>query len=614
MPTGGRDRVDASAGSEPLPAPGGYRRAGLRAFCARRDATGPEAALAAFRRAYGGDPDATLESGGWIVLVGMDGSTHAGADADGRVQLVLHGEIHDPFGESADALARRYRVRGKRLFSDLNGSHALIVLDRDSERLMVVTDRVSTRRIFWSRGDGGHYFTSDLNAQPLEGRALDPVGIAWCLTNGACHAERTLYEGVEVLRNAHIHEVTAEGLSSRPYWSHWIVEPDGPVDHEALVAGMAERLEAAVARRATGDLFLSLSGGYDSTAIACILVETLGIRDVETFSYVAPDRYAKARDRTLPLAEKDAGLAARTAGILGLEHRILDRSDGDFLGGLRRGAARSEGVATSESDDNHWVEMAPRFAAASRPALLVGSEYLGPTLHDVPGSVDEIWTEVHFRPLVLPPGTESLLPDGLLDAMVRGVEEDKARVVDRQAPGLDLRRLKDQMVLDHRVIHAILPWRERHAAIHAAVRYPYHDAEVLDWVTRVPFELRLGKRLFLEAARRLSPTFRAFERTEREGSRLDRARQMRDHEAAIRTWLAGSKSRFDDLVPLAFTTEVFERVLDPSRARGSRSWAVRAAAARAAKLLPWVDAPARAPASSSLFSRLAALRMALERD
>ena len=68
--------------------------------------------------------------------------------------------------------------------------------------------------------------------------------------------------------------------------------------------------------------FLSLSGGYDSTAILGILRYKLHMENVQCFSYIHSNK---------PSNDGDAYLAHKMANIAGYEHRMVQGYGGDIL-------------------------------------------------------------------------------------------------------------------------------------------------------------------------------------------------------------------------------------------------------------------------------------------
>ncbi len=606
------DPTDSAPADRDIPSGSStYEPFQFRAFCLHRDRGAADAAARVFRGTLGRAPQVTLESASWTVQVETGGGTTVGWDADGRVAVVLHGEIHDDFGETAEALARRFRVRGRRLLHDLNGSFAILVLDREADRVLVATDRVSSRRVFHSLARGGHWLTSDLGSQPTAGRDLDVTGIAWYMVGADFYNGRTPFEGVRVLEPGSCFTLVEGATQRDPYWTHVVREPAAPMDLDRAADELGEILVEAVRRRATGNLLMSLSGGHDSTAIAVILAEVLGITDVQTFSYTSRREYGKPRDfQDCDEEEKDAAVAARTARALGFPNRIVETYGGDLLAHLRFSARCTEGMARGWSAADVWSQLQGQLATVDAPVLLVGDEYFGRANPEV-RSVRAVWREVHIKELVFPPPVGGILPGDLSERMRQGLESDQAEILERQRHDGDLVRLHDHLTQDLRNVYAILPWRENYASRFARVRNPWMDSNVLDFVTVLPQEARLGKSLFLEAVRRLSPTFREFVRSEREAYHPNFRPMLRAEAPALRAWIHTSRSRLDEVIPTDFGERLLDVIVDPAKGRWSPP-RVSSALRRRARGLQGQRTEARPLDVVSLFRGWAVLRMALE--
>ena len=187
-------RLPRARDSEPRGARFGstFRPSRILVQCAHRSRDSPDELQQRFRSRFHVDPDAVLESRSWILHVGVDGSAEVGWDEEHRTAVLLLGEVFSAGTATAADIALEYRRGGDRLFERLNGSFGVVLLDLDADRLLVVPDRVSSRRIFWSQHDGGHLLTSDFGDHPVEGRPFDEVGLAWSLAAGGCYNRRTI--------------------------------------------------------------------------------------------------------------------------------------------------------------------------------------------------------------------------------------------------------------------------------------------------------------------------------------------------------------------------------------------------------------------------------------
>jgi len=585
-------------------------RSGLRVHCAPRETAGGSASTGPVLEAYGDEIPVRITTSRWRVELALSGSAAWAEHPGGDIAVVVHGELHDGSGGRPLALAEAYLEHGERFVQQLRGSFALLVVDRRQDRVLAVTDLQSSRRIFWSRAGEGYLLTSDLSAQPRHSFPLDPVGLAWVLSSGAAFNRRTLYDGVRVLDRACVHELTEHGLRSREYHRYLLNDRDEPLrDEREMEEVLADALVRCVERRVSDepDLFLALSGGHDSTAIAGILADTLGVRGVASFSYSLSGRAEE---------DTDAHSAARTSALLGYPHRVVRSYEGDLLQHIRWNARLGEGLTYPCDEVDAWMSMARHFRASRRPVLLTGDESLG--IPDIEGlDRSRVRARARMRLLELPHRVDRFLAPDLLRDMRSGLDADYADIVSRQPPTEHSNDLFDYICFDQRGVHVYRPWRERFSDRFAAVRAPWNDPDIIEIITALPRRYRLDRRLFKQTVERRYPRLFSEPRAEVEGYQPDLGAELRRHEHALRRWIRDSNSRLDDVVPPELGVALLDaetNAAEPLRRRAAR-WVFRGhrrlATIPGSPVEPAARPPLRGPA---LFRRWAILRMALGAD
>ena len=234
-------------------------------------------------------------------------------------QLPLLAGPSDP-----DALLRRLR-----------GDFALLAFDGRSGRGLVARDHLGGRSVVWHHDGRRLSFATDvIHLLPLLAAAPppDPAALAHWLAPSGPAADRTLYDGIRRLEAAH--RLNLDGAPPRPrrYWMPVYGKPlaGSPAD---LAAGLRERLQASVARRAvegasTGVL---LSGGLDSATVAGLAARLEPSRRVRrAYSAVFPDH---------PSVDESA-LIDRLCVDLGLTSTRVVVGSGSVIGGAVEYIAR----------------------------------------------------------------------------------------------------------------------------------------------------------------------------------------------------------------------------------------------------------------------------------
>ncbi|MEN8145390.1 MAG: asparagine synthase-related protein [Gemmatimonadota bacterium] len=439
---------------------------------------------AEYRRQSGLDP--TLEvtglgttggaATGRAALLTCGSRCSTGRDPSAQITLVLFG---DPLGVGADPaadLATRYATLGEDFARDVHGSWTAIVTDARQGRILAFTDRLNSRRLFHTEASGGgHWLSPDLRHIPKHGLAVDPIGVAWFLSNGAIHCGRTPYAGVSVLEAASAHELGPFGLESRQYWQYPFAPDESGGDEKRLGDELVQLLQAGVERcsRNTDNVWLSLSGGYDSRTISAML-ERAGTRDVTCFSY----------SHGQPTAGTDAWVAYQIAEQVHYSHQVIESYRGDLAAHIKHNARMGQGVAPVCDEIDGWLELGKRVETAAHdgapPVLLVGDHYLpdspgGPHKESPPGRVRRFGV-VEWLSARLPSDTYRAFHDGVesdLDSLCEGIARAASRI-------------DNFLYLGQRVPNVLLPWRHAFAGPYFNVRTPFLDNDVMDFLATVP--------------------------------------------------------------------------------------------------------------------------------
>lgn len=240
-----------------------------------------------------------------LKVIGLhDGSQPVFSD-DGTVACVLNGEIYNhqqlraflasrgrPVhgGSDAQVLPHLFQELGERFVERLQGMFAVAVYDIRSGRLLLATDRVGKKPLFYARyAGGGVAFASELPALMLHpgiSRDIDPVAIDQYLSYRVVPAPHTIYRQARKLEPGTV-LVVEPGRPERShrYWrfafTAELTEPsEAELDEQIdtlLQQAVQDRLESEV------PLGAMLSGGLDSSLVVAMATRQLG-RPLHTFS------------------------------------------------------------------------------------------------------------------------------------------------------------------------------------------------------------------------------------------------------------------------------------------------------------------------------------------
>ncbi len=215
---------------------------------------------------------------------------------DGAIALIANGEIYNyrelaaslpagtrfRTGSDCEVLLHLYRRDGLAFLDRVRGMFALVLWDRERQRLVFARDRFGIKPLYYHRDTERIVFGSEIKAlfeDPRTPRSLDweralsdqmVTGLATFET-GPAHS---WFQGIEFVPAATI--VTFDtGTGQRHEQKYWdFPSYDGRADCSAqeIVLAYGEALTASISECATADVQvgLFLSGGIDSAAIAAL--------------------------------------------------------------------------------------------------------------------------------------------------------------------------------------------------------------------------------------------------------------------------------------------------------------------------------------------------------
>ncbi len=280
-----------------------------------------------------------------LAIIDLEGGAQPLANEDNSVSVVCNGEIYNyvelrekliaaghQFRTQSDCevLVHLFEDKGKDLLNDLEGMFAFALFDTRGE-LFLARDRFGEKPLYWASLEGGGVaFASEMKALlalPDVDQRLDVAAIAQFLALRYVPAPRTHVQGIRKLQAGEAISLRrGANLVSTRFWSPELSANGNegvrvPSVDEA-VEGVRERVRQAVRIRLRSDVPVGafLSGGIDSTAIACAARELLPSARFSTFC-------ASFDDKQLD----EAPFARRVATHLDSNHHEVHFSSRELL-------------------------------------------------------------------------------------------------------------------------------------------------------------------------------------------------------------------------------------------------------------------------------------------
>jgi asparagine synthase (glutamine-hydrolysing) len=227
-----------------------------------------------------------------LAIIDIAGGRQPMQTVDGRFVIVFNGEIFNASELRAELVREGAAFRtdhsdtevllelfarfGLSALSRLNGMFAFAVLDRTTNRLTLVRDRLGIKPVYWTKVGRRFAFASELKslcALPWVSRGVDRQSLYDYMSLMYVPRERTILSEVSRLSPGGWLEFDLTAQSVRTgCW--WVPEPGGsgkaPSD---LRARLRECLDQAVQSWSVADVPIacSLSGGLDSSSIVALL-------------------------------------------------------------------------------------------------------------------------------------------------------------------------------------------------------------------------------------------------------------------------------------------------------------------------------------------------------
>jgi asparagine synthase (glutamine-hydrolysing) len=432
--------------------------------------------------------------------------------AGGQVGLVLEGELYDteplrqalaargaaPAGPShAELLLALYLAEGAAFLPRLNGSFALAIWDARTQALLLANDRLGTHPLYYALAGGGLVFGSGVRvvlADPAVPRRIDHTAMAEFLTfDHALHA-RTLVEDVHLLPQATALTFQAGRARLERYWELRYPSTYPFCSEADYLAELAHHLRRAVARQNLNHLpsALMLSGGLDSRLLLGLLAEARG-RALKTFTW--------------GIAGCDeARYAQEAARQVGAEHHFF-RLGPEWVGRLAERAVRlTDGLGNVVN-----LHALANLDEEAQHAQVVYKGYLGDAMfgfalrprfwadYDDETRIRqhlEAYRDYNVLSFDLPVHGQ-LFTDSFRRAVGDGVVADYARAVNEaQTPQLANQRLYADYTqrVPRMTTRGVEVTRDR-----LGVRLPFADNDLVEFSTRLPPGLLMGRQLITRA-------------------------------------------------------------------------------------------------------------------
>jgi asparagine synthase (glutamine-hydrolysing) len=222
---------------------------------------------------------------------------------DGRLVLVYNGEIYnyrelrqqlqkegEIFLSSSDTevLLHGYRKWGSQVVEKLRGMFAFGIWDDMHRRLILARDRLGIKPLFYAPLSDGMVFGSEIKAlfaHPGLCRKMNPGAVDAYFELGYIPGPNTIFQGIQALAPGCWLEYGEGSLSIQRYWAPEFQAEPAQRNETTLADDLDQRLHDAVSSHLVADVPVGafLSGGIDSSLV-CAIAQRHSPEPIHTFT------------------------------------------------------------------------------------------------------------------------------------------------------------------------------------------------------------------------------------------------------------------------------------------------------------------------------------------
>lgn len=260
------------------------------------------------------------------------------ASPDDEVWLQANGEIYNaqtlrarysafPYRSHSDVetILPLYLEQGAAAVEELDGMFGLAIWDNRTRTLILARDRAGEKPLFYARAGGEVVFASELQCllrHPDVARDLDRDALRDYLALGYIPEPATPFRAIRRVPAGTFMRFTASGEETVRYWDAESIAIT-PIDPADAVRETRRLIENAVAKQVMSDVPVGvfISGGLDSSILATLASQVIGVDKVHTFSaQFAEESYDESGDAAV-LAQR---MRTRHVPVRTDEETLLD--------------------------------------------------------------------------------------------------------------------------------------------------------------------------------------------------------------------------------------------------------------------------------------------------
>lgn len=410
---------------------------------------------------------------------------------DENIIILLSGNIYqDDLYENSSTekyLLSKYLKYKKDFIKHLNGSFCLFFAQKDSGEIYFATDRLNTRKIFKFQKGKKLIFSTDINFLPLHECKISPAGAASYLINGIMLNDLTIFDEIIKLDRASLHKIVDSKIISEKYWDYNFTNEYSNKSEAELTDELHELYLKSLNKIIAGkkNIFISLSGGYDSRGIAAMLKNiTKGSTDIICYSH----NFGNDNRNT------DSDIASQIAENLGYKFKLLNSYTGNPFQTLKNNAELGNGLAGFNKESDGWRQIHKDLEKSENSILLTGDMYDG-TYVAFHGNIKRALEKARICEPSFLKEYKNYIRTETFNNIFECWDNEYNKIINKVSVYSNMVDLLDYLYMDQLIPNLYSIARECFQSPFIETAFPYYDNDILDFIQKIPSELRDRKKL-----------------------------------------------------------------------------------------------------------------------
>jgi asparagine synthase (glutamine-hydrolysing) len=432
-----------------------------------------------------------LKTGNSFISIKYSNNTVIAKSSDDNIIILLSGNIYpdDLTSEisTEQYLLNKYSKHKKDFVKYLNGSFCMFFAQKDTGDLYFATDRLNTRKIFKFEKGNSLLLSTDINFLPLDKCKLSYAGAASYLINGIMLNDLTVFEEIKKLERSSLHLVNDFRIVSRKYWDYNFTNEYEHRSERELADELHQLYLKSLKKIIKGkkDIYISLSGGYDSRGIAAMMKNAA---DTNANISCISHNFGEKIENT------DSDTAWQIAESLGYPFRLLNSYNGDLFHTFKKNAELGSGMTSFCMELDAWDKINKELERSENSIFLVGDMYDG-TYVAFHGNTKRALEKAH----ICEPSFLNEYKNFFTAEVYRNLYENWGneydKIINKISSFNNMVNMLDYLYMDQLIPNLYSVERESFHMPFIETASPFYDNEVLDFIQKIPPQLRDRKKL-----------------------------------------------------------------------------------------------------------------------